>query len=101
MPPMICSELATYELSAVKSIVVIAIYRRKVLLLNTLTTDLRIVERSRDILLLRGNDSSRRNDHRKTINANRGGVRNTICQEEICKMTDPKNGANTGVKRKM
>ena len=81
--------------------VAIIVYRRKVLLLNTLPIDFRRLGKSRGILLLTGNDSSNRNDHIKTIIANNGGVRNTTCQEEICKTTDPRNGASTGVKRKI
>src|SRR5690349_20866302 len=64
-------------------------------------TDCRMLLQSREMRRSRGRDSSSRSDQQKTSTANRGGVRNTIFQEEMDRMPRPRKGASTGVKRKM
>jgi hypothetical protein len=81
--------------------VVMVVYLRKVLLLNTSFTDFTISANARELRRSFGWDSSSRNDHIKAITANSGGVRNTIFQLEKDKIARPRKGANTGVERKM
>src|SRR5688572_23863031 len=60
-----------------------------------------ILTQWRELRCSRGKDSSSLSDHTKTMTANKGGVRNTICHDETWRIAKPKNGAMTGVNRKM
>ncbi|GAA4794549.1 hypothetical protein GCM10023231_23680 [Olivibacter ginsenosidimutans] len=98
---MICSELETHALKPAKSIVVIVVYRRKTWLLKTAFVERKIFFADKILRCDFGSDSSSLSDQINATMANNTGVRKTIRHDATERMAKPKNGANTGVDRKI